>query len=350
MPYAIPTTPERRLLRAGLKKGSAWRTAVALGAGNEIRVRSIGGLVHSRDYSPGLYANQPYVSTGVLTNVKPLDVSIGGDLLYDPGMIGTALALLFGTAGTPSGPAGTTAYTHTFQWADLVAGFFTLAAEFPNIIYEVPSVMPTEFGLKVGDGRIQFEMKGRGNTLTDASATNAAAQTGAMTFVGQDAPVLFSHSSVKMNAASGADVAGTTAFVVSGLDANFKRNIDGIHGAGYDNIMQPRESGFPEIKLKLDFPRYATENSALQAAMIAGTLQKVLVSLTSPLFAGTAIPYSINLYFPTMRILSQAAPWDEIVKNGIELVAEQAAAAPTGMSYTRPYLVMVNKQAADYLA
>lgn len=348
---ATPSTPERRLLAAGLKKGSTWRTAVALGSGNEIRVRSIGGLVHSRDYSPGHYADTPFTATGVLTDVKAPDISIGGDLLYDPGALGTALALLFGTAGAPSGPTDTSAYTHTIQWADLVAGFFTLAAEYPSIIYEAASVMPTEFGLKVGDGRIQFELKGRGNTVIDSSSTNAATQMDALTFGGQDTPVLFSHAAVKMNTASGADVAGTTALVVSGLDVSYKRNIDAVHGAGYDNIMQPRENGFPEIKVKLDFPRYATDNSGLQAAMIAGTLQKMSIVLTSPLLAGAAsAKYVMSLFFPSLRIVSQNASWDEIVKNGVELVAEQAASAPTGMSYARPYITMINKQSADYLA
>jgi hypothetical protein len=351
MPYSIPTSVERRLLRAGAKKASTWGAAVAVAAGGELRIKGISGLKHDRDYSPGEYANTPFVATGVLTDIKPPDVALSGDLFYDHGMLGTLIALLFGTAGAPSGPTDTSAYTHTFQWADLATGFATLIAEFPGIIYEVASWKPMELGLKVGGGRIQFDLKGRGNTMIDSSVVNGATQSGLLSFGGQDTPVLFNHASVKMNAQSGADVAAATALVVSGLQATFKRAIDAIHGAGSPAIIEPKENGFPEIKLKLDFPRYATDNTALQAAMIAGTLQKVLITMTSPLLAGSASAYySIKLYFPNLRIVQQDAPWDEIVKNGIELVAEQAATAPTGMSYTRPYAVIVNKQTTDYLA
>jgi hypothetical protein len=318
---------------------------------DELRVKGISGLVHAQDYSPGEYANTAFVSTGVLTDIKAPDVSLSGDLLYDPGSLLVAIALLFGTAGTPAGPTGTTAYTHTLQWADLAAGFATLMAEYPGIIYECASWKPSELALKVGGGRIQFDVKGRGNVVIDSSAINTAEKSGLLTFGGQDSPVLFAHAAVKMNAQSGADVAASTALVVSGMNPTFKRTYDGVYAAGSPSIVEPKESGFPDIRLKLDFPRYATDNSTLQAAMIAGTLQKVLISITSPLLAGTAIPYSINIYYPGMRIIQQDAPWDEIVKNGIELVAEQyvSATPPTGMTYYRPYVVIVNKFATNYL-
>jgi hypothetical protein len=346
-----PTTVERRLLAAGFKKGSTWGTAVALGATDELRVKGISGMTHSRDYSPGEYANTPFVAGGVLTDIKAPDPSLSGDLLYDAGALFRAIAMLFGTAGV-SAVAETSAYTHTFQWADLADGLFgTLALENPGIIYECASWKPSELALKVGGGRIQFDVKGRGNVVIDSSTVNAAAQMDALTFAGQDAPVLFNHAAIKMNAQGGADVAAATALVVSGMNPTFKRAYDGIHVAGSPSIVEPKESGFPDIRLKLDFPRYATDNTGLQAAMIAGTLQKVLIVLTSPLLAGaTTAKYALSIFYPGMRIVQQDAPWDEIVKNGIELVAEQAAAAVTGMTYLRPYLTIVNKFATSYLA
>jgi hypothetical protein len=57
----------------------------------------------------------------------------------------------------------------------------------------------------------------------------------------------------------------------------------------------------------------------------------------------------MTLYFPRLRMLMPEASYDEIVKNGIELVAEEAASNPTGMSYTRPYMTLVNKRSTNYL-
>jgi hypothetical protein len=351
MPYSIPTSVERRLLRAGYKKATTWGTAVAMAAGDEIKVKSISGMTHSRDYSPGQYANTPFVASGQLLDIKAPEPSLGGDLFFDPGALGVGIAQLFGTAGAPTVQGATTAQKHIFQWADLCAGFGTLVKEVPGLLYECASWKPADLSIKVSGGKIAFELKGKGNTVIDSSAVNGATQSGLLTNGGNiDTVIPFGVGPVKMNAASGADVAAATALVVSGLDIGFKRTYDDVHAAGGYSIIEPRESGFPEIKLKLDFPRYATDNSGLQAAMIAGTLQKVLIAFTSPLEAGTAYPYSLKFFFPSMRILTQNAPWEEIVKNGIELVAEQAAAAPTGMTYTRPYIELINKFATNYLA
>jgi len=348
---ATPTTAERRLLAAGAKKASTWGTAVALGAGNEIKIGSMAGMVMSRDYSPGKYADTPFVSMGALTDVKPPDVTLGFDHYYDPGALGVLMALLFGTAGAPSQQGGTTAYKHTLQWADLATGLFaTLCAEFPGKIYEVASFKPLSLGFKVGDGRIKGELKGRGNTVIDTSATNTATQIDALTWVGQDAPALFAHASIKINGESAGDVTAATALECSGFDLDFARGLDAQLVAGSQTIIEPAESGFPEVKLKLDFPRMNATNAAFLATMIAETTQKALITLTSPLEAGTAYPYSWKFFFPRLRIVGNPPSWDEIVKNGLELVAEAAAAAPTGMSYTRPYIEIINKQSTNYLA
>jgi len=42
--------------------------------------------------------------------------------------------------------------------------------------------------------------------------------------------------------------------------------------------------------------------------------------------------------------------WADIVKNGMEFIAEEAASNPTGMDHTRPYVELINKQTTGYLA
>ena len=74
------------------------------------------------------------------------------------------------------------------------------------------------------------------------------------------------------------------------------------------------------------------------------------IRYTGTVLAGaTSVYHAITLYFPRMRMLMPEAGFDEIVKNGVELIAEEASAAPTGMAYTRPYMTIVNKRSTDYL-
>jgi hypothetical protein len=42
--------------------------------------------------------------------------------------------------------------------------------------------------------------------------------------------------------------------------------------------------------------------------------------------------------------------FEEIIKSGITLQAQEASAAPTGMDYARVYAEIINKQTTDYLA
>ncbi len=348
---ATPTSPERRLLAAGAKKATTWGTAAALGVGSELLLTKLSGMDHSQDYVPAKYANRAFpTANGVLTNIKPPEVTIEAELQYDHGTLEMLMALLFGTAGAPAAQGATVAYKHIYQWADLVAGFATLCRENAGIIYEVPSFMPSEFTIKVSNGLIIAELKGRGNLVKDDSSVNAATQIDALTFVGQDTPMLFSHGVFKINAESGADVASETALEVAGFEISFKRNHDAQHVAGSSSIIRPRESDFPEVRVKLDFPRFDAVNKLHLAALKAETTQKMLIAFTSPLLAATAYPYSRKFYFPRLRMVDTKAPWEEIVKNGLELVAEQATANPTGMSYARPYLETINKFATDVLA
>jgi hypothetical protein len=346
---STPTQPERRLLAVGAKKGTTWGTAVALGALNGIRLNALSGFNVAKEYDPANEADTPFVRTGNLTLVKPVDFTIGFDQRYDPGILGTLMALLFGTAGTPANLTG--AYKHTLQWGDSQYGLFaTVAAEFPAMIFEVASAKIMEFSLKVNKGLLSGEIKGRGNTLINTSAVNTLTQMDALTYADSDNRVLFSQGSVKMNAQSGADVAAATALQVSSIEVTYKRVAhDSAYAAGAGTIIEPVEGGHPEVRIKLGFPRMDSVNNANLATFIAETTQKALIKFTGALITGV-LYYDLALYFPRLRMAHPEYGWSEIINSGLELVAEAAAAAPTGMTYLRPYVELVNLQTVDYLA
>lgn len=350
---ATPTGPERRFLAAGAKKASAWRTAVALGAGCGLNCKAISGFNPSRDLIVAQEVDLPMPKSGALNVYKPQDITIISDMLYSPGALGTLIAQLFGTAGTPT-TVDTTARKHTFQWADSNNGkFSTVAVEFPSKIFECPSAKPIEWSLKSqAGGIVQSELKLRGTKVIDDSSVNTSTQMDALTYDERDNYVKYEVQSIKMNDESAGDVAGETALPVIAAEISYKRTgHDGIAVSGYSDIQEPAEAGFPDIRVKLKFPHFTSALAGYLAKAIAGTTQKMLIKYTHNVLAGVSTEYySMSLYFPRLRLLCPEASWDEIVSLGLELVAEEAAVAPTGMTYTRPYVVLVNKRTTDYLA
>lgn len=350
---ATPTGPERKLLAVGAKKGSVWGTAVALGALNGVNCKNVSGFNRSQGLLVATEVDQPLPRSGALDNIKEVEPTIQTDHLYDPGQLGSLIAGVYGTAGAPTIQGATTAYKHTLQLADTNWGiFFTVGIEYPGKIWECASAKPIEWTLKsAGGGIIQSEVKLRGNTIIDTSAVNLAAQMDALTYNDRDNRILFRQQVVKMNAESGADVTSATALNCTEVEVSVRRQgYDSLHPAGQYDIVEPAEGGYPEIRVKLKFPRFDAVNAAFVATAIAETTQKMLIAFTSSVEAGVGYPYSLKLYFPRLRMLVPEASWEEIVKNGIELVAEQAAANPTGMSYARPYVELINKRTTDYLA
>lgn len=349
---ATPTGPERRLLAAGAKKSTTWGTAVALGASAGLNTKGITGFVRVQDYLIAAEVDSALARSGQLDVIKPIDATIQTDLLYDPGALGTLIALLWGTAGTPTQQGGTAAWLHKFQLADTNWNkIATLAVEFPGIIHEMRSCKSIEWSLKAaGSGILQSELKVRGEQIIDDSAVNTSTQMDALTYDDRENRALFRHSVVKMNDASAGDVSSATAFVTNNIELAIKRQgYDSVHPAGQYGIIEPAEGGYPDIRVKISFPRFDAVNKVFQATAIAETLQKMTVTFTGPLIASTYY-YQYKFYFPKLRMMVPEASWDEIVKNGLELIAEEASANPTGMSHTRPYVEIINKRTTDYLA
>jgi hypothetical protein len=357
---ATPTGPERKLLAAGFSNkaaGTAWGTADALGANCGLNAKSISGFNRSQDLLIAQEIDQPMPFSGSLDSIKPVDFTITTDMLYAPGALGTGIAMLFGTAGAPAGPADTSAYTHTFQLADGIFGSYgTFAMELPGKIWEAASVKPIEWSLKSsGSGFVTSELKMRGNTLIDTSATNTLTQMDALTYddKGTMGRVTFKQQKVYMEGqAVATDVIDAGHLLnAMGVEVSVKRTgFDGVVPAGASSILEPAEGGYPDIRVKLNFAHFDAANAAYLAAAIAETPQKMAIRYTGLVLAGAATVYhEITLYFPRLRMLMPEAGYDEIVKNSVEFIAEEATAEPTGMSYHRPYITFVNKRTTDYL-
>jgi hypothetical protein len=349
---ATPTGPERRFLAVGAKKGGTWGTAIALGAGNELLVTGMSGFTPQRDYDPHEEADTPFIKSGSLGDYKPVDFTLQFLMRYNLGQLGTLIALLAGTAGTPS-TLVTGAYKHVLQFADSQLGLFaTVVAEYPSNIYECASVKVMEWHIKLNKGLIEAELKCRGNLIITTSTVNTLTQIDALTYTGtRDAEIRYSQAMIKMNVQSGGDVATETPLPgVNSLEISYKRGgHDGLYPAGQNYIMESSEGKHPQFSIKLGFGRMDAVNGAHLATALAETTQKMLIKFTGNLIA-TTYYNDLALYFPRLKMKTPTPSWDAIVKNGIELEVEEAGAVPTGMTYTRPYIEMINIQATDYLA
>ena len=349
---ATPTGPERRFLAAGLKKGAVWGTAVTLGAGNGLNCKAMSGFNPSRDLLVAEEVDSPLPKSGALNVYKPVDFSVVSDFLYSPGALGVGVASLFGVAGEPE-TVDTTGKKHTFQWGDGISGkFVTVDVEFPGKIYECKSGKVMEWDIKCASGGfLQSELKLRGNKIVDDSGVNGDTQMDALTYDERDNYVRFEEVEVMMNAESDDELGSSDKIYVSEFEVSYKRQgFDTVYQSGKDYIEEPAEGGYPEIKIKLKFPHFGADNKEYLAKAVAGQTQKMMIKFMSSALAGSATePYSLTLYFPRLRVLMPEASWDEIVSLGLELVAEESGSAPTGMSYSRPYVELVNKRSGDYL-
>jgi len=174
----------------------------------------------------------------------------------------------------------------------------------------------------------------------------------ALTYRDRDNRAVFNHLTVRMNEQSGADVSGTSALAgIQGVEITYKRGgYDAVVPCGSYAIDEPAEGGYTEVGVKLMWHHADVTNLGYFTTALAETTQKALIQFTSAALAGVAYPYKMALFFPRLRMKFPEASFDEIVKNGLELIAEEASAAPTGMTYPRHYMQWTNKQTTDYQA
>jgi len=352
-----PTSPETRLHASGFKKHTVWGTAVALGATDEVAVEGSTGL-HAPTYPiiGSKESDQPFIKQGDFGNQDPIDFTVPIKMRYELGSIGRAIAMIFGTAGAPAQQESTDAYLHTLQWKDEISGLFgTWVEERAGKIFEVPSAKPYKLELSFSDALLKGAISFRGNTCIDNSSVNTATQIDALTLPAGflETGARFKQGFVKMNAESDGDVSVETSLQVNDLSIRYERPIDaGVHAVGDEKIVEPFEeghSGHDLIAVSLKFPRMNSTNAAFFQTFTAETTQKALIQFDGAVISG-AYKYDFAFYFPRLRMKQVTNDVDEIVSGGLELIAEEAASAPTGMTWTRPAMIVINKQTTDYLA
>jgi len=242
------------------------------------------------------------------------------------------------------------AYVHTFQWANEASPAFTFATTRPGAVWVVPACIPMKLAFSVADGLLHGAITLRGNDLIATSALNT--DTVMNTTITPEAEadldfVNFQEGVMWMNTQAGDPLDSGDAVELSDLNADFERAMDAKIVMGASQIAQPKEGNF-NIGLKVRFPSASAANVAYLASFIAMTPMKMQHTFTGRQIAGTHY-YGLSLYYPRLKF---TGPPDvklaDIMDAGAEFIAEEAASAPNGMNYKRPYLTITNTRAAAY--
>ena len=342
---SLATYPSQRFYKCGAKQ-TTWPTEVALGAGNEMLVTKDGDPALKQAYKNYLAIGRVMPTGGRLGAKDAVDFTPEFDMNYMPGAIGSLIGGLFGVTGVAVSGDG---QLHTFQWANEAAPPFTFATTRPGAVWVIPAAIPMKLALSVADGLLHGALTLRGNDLIATSVLNTETEMDALTPEAEaDLDfVNFQEGVAWMNTQAGDALDSGDAIELSDFNADFERAMDAKIVMGASQIAQPKEGNF-NIGLKVRFPSASSGNVAYLASFIAMTPMKMQITFTGRLIAGTTY-FSLSLYFPRLKF---TGPPDvklaDIMDAGAEFIAEEAAAAPAGMSYTRPYLQITNSRAAAY--
>ncbi len=344
----------------GAVKGATWGVPLAAGANHALLPLASGvgrGFQLLEDRSLG-GAWELDAQRGVIEAGGPLN----GFLRYDNNEW-LLIALLMGTAGAPVQQGATTAYLHTLQLADGVAGkFATLAKKMKSDeVWEFPSIKPVSLRL-TGGKRVPVEYAietvashknrnaGSGTNNTTTIATITARET-LRRIVPQESGYL------RINDQSAGALGTGDVHAVSTFELMFARPQQGdnvLDGNAF--ITEPVGTDFATSEFVATFPVYEDKADVLLDKFEADTVQKIeLFADSGAILAGTAIPYSLKIQMPQAQVVGRpeiaiAGPGKIVATIRFRLT--KASAAPAGMTgVTNPFaMLLINKRTTDILA
>ncbi len=340
----------------GVKKAAVWGTAVAAGANNGVLVRG--------DFDLGLDISQDKAEDVGVAFVETVDAgrvtaegTLGAWLRFEG--LDVLLALAMGTAGAPVQQRVTTAHRHTLQLATTLDGLFAsiAAKKKSDRVFEWAGVKVGGFTIKGamrGPTEITFPLIANDLARNAGSGTNNTTTIAAVTYRSKGLRAYTDENAyLRMNDQSGAGLGAGDNLVVSEWELAYRRQLAGGHVTdGTRGIDEPRSTGFPEITFSVKFPQYGDAAETFWTNFDAATAKKAAVYLKGPLIASTYYN-EILISMPHLKVASIKTPISGPGKIPTDVVFNvlNAAAAPTGMTVTKPFqLELQNTITTDLLA
>lgn len=316
--------------------GTGAAVATAVGAGDGVYVRDDLGIQLQQMYSRDDSAGQNFIGSVQVGRTDAIQVSIPTYLHYNDTFQNVLWALTLGTGGTsPTQVGTTTAYTNTFEPATNKTGkYATIVRDKSQYISEVPGVKFTGFDLTFGEaGRAEITWVGMGDTEKTDSTINTSTQVSALTFPTLGLRAFMDQASFRINAQSGGALATTDALPVSQVRVRFAQPLDTRHVVGQKTVIEPEETGFPEITVEVTMDRFQSNTDDYFASHRDVTAHKAMLLFTGPALATTN--YGLALMFPNLAVEQYRAPVPggaDQVRPDMRLYALSTTAAPTGMT------------------
>ncbi|MDP8275955.1 MAG: phage tail tube protein [Candidatus Euphemobacter frigidus] len=330
-----------REILVGLKKAGTWRTAVECGAKNGLLILSETfkqTLEHLDDDSAALAFIQR-------TDQGKIGASGGMEMYMRYEGLDLLLALIMGTAGTPSQQAETAAYANSYVMSTDPTGLFATLAMLKKSdkVFEYPSVKFNQFSL-TGEmnAPLKLSVEGIANLLELASATNTAATMANITYPDKGNRIIFNKDAYfRINDEDDDALDSADNIYPAGFSMSFNRPVDADLLAGHGDVDEPIGSGFPELELTLNFPRYNDANDAFFTDWEAFTRKKMEIYFKGGVIEG-AYYYEFKLSFPNLKAIDPDAaisgPGAIPVSLSFKVLGNDTA--PTGMTgITAPFQV-----------
>jgi hypothetical protein len=273
----------------------------------------------------------------------------------------TLIAPVLGSE-TATSTVDTTARKHVWKVADSLDGiYWTLAYEIMKdaLIDEFNTVKATGFTIRGQQGgRVMLTVRGIGHDFSAASAVNTTTTIDTITTPANSVlGVMFRQLVVRLNDESGGALGASDVRYVSAFEINVDRNLELDFTSEFGNRTsepQPPDNDDPFTKVTGSLTFSHLDNASpggstgLRATQLAGTSQKIDLTLTGDTLAGSATQkFQHIVYLPSVQF-GDGKPTLGKLGWTLPFTAWHTGAAPTG--FPAGYLDAINWEAYNQRA
>jgi hypothetical protein len=342
---------------AAIKTTTPWGTPAQCGANDGLRIRSSGitggkEIVPDRSLTGKTFGNAPSIGQEMHRG------SIFADFRYG-GNCERILAGIMGVAGTPTVVEASYEYTHALSFEERLGDMFTYCEKKGDVnVWEYETVKISRLVIEVagrGPATMEAELVAS-KVVTDDTGTNTEATFASVTVPSVITPVYLGDCRFRINTVAGAVQLGATDLIYPNLirivvDRKLSEDFLANQTLG-QTISEPKEEEDAEVTLELGFPEYLA--NTYRDAVNNGTEYKADLLMSGPDLpsAASSEEYEYDFDFPSLVGIERpdnALSGPERIADRIVFKCLEPDSAPTGMTATDPFEVLVRNQLSTNL-
>jgi len=339
------------------EQGSTWGTAVAVGAGDGMDLRSFSSGGGGVQLDPRDTLGNPNGDT-FDNGVELWSPTADFDLFYGGGC-GRFLSYIFGTSGAPTDNTGS--YTHTLDWTNSLTKFATIVNSYRSgqKWHEFASAKMSSLTIQgSGQGRVTGSATWIASARDRDSSTNTTTQTDAVTVPTKRVAVYHHQGVFRINAQTGGALSGSDNVSVGGFTIEMRRPLaQDVNTGGNARVDDPCEDGLNEVYLTVRLPSYNAETYLALVEGVVGspTEQKATLTFSSGYTPASGLEMTQTWNFPRLvlaQVPDATISGPQRIPHEVRFRCLTASSAPTGMTgITEPIsLVIEDEVSSAYLA